>query len=116
MKGILLLAALAILPSAELPERCDLLDDNTVIQDEDGRYVLRQWLVYDWHADKGCHHIARWKLWKHEEARHDFATGEWVVVIEGHEYRAKVYRMTVSNFDPELRDRELLPVNKRRLK
>jgi hypothetical protein len=114
MNAIVLLAALAILPRAELPERVDLLETNH-FHDSEGREVFVQHIAYDWHTRHGCHHVAAWALCK-SEARHDFTRGEWVVSFKDREFRAPVYRESWTQRDPELVDREAWPVNQRRFK
>lgn len=115
MNGFILIAALAILPQGELPERCDLLEINH-LYDGEGREVFTQNIAWDWHPRHGKHHVACWSLCKEQQARFDFTTGEWVLRLKEKEFRAPTWRETWTMVDPEREDCETWPKEWRRLK
>lgn len=105
---------LALLLFVTVPERLnryDVLERNTVLS-EDGREVLRQWIVWDWASIDGVHRCQWWAIDRGEEVRRT-ADG-WSVTVDGKRIAARWYRATRTTHDPELCDRERWQVGNRR--
>lgn len=128
MTTLLLAAALlATVPQdAVLRDRCDLIEVNA-FHDQDAKLIFTQCLFWDWCPTRSCHRICDWKLIRQNRdqfdaknitIKRDFSTGEWVATWSDdsgpREVRAATYRDSLTQFDPELLDRDKHPVQERR--
>ena len=104
---------LAILPmDGDLKrETVDCIELNRTY-DECGQLVFTQWILWDWNGAR--HDVVAWRLDKpdmHFQERRLTLTwyeGGWRQV------KAKYWRETWEQFDPELAEREILPKQQRR--
>lgn len=114
-----LLLMILPLPPAALSDRCDLVELNH-FYDEQGRLVFDQVIFYDWHDDEGRFHVRASRLVKQESmipARDWSAGGYRCFWFEGdvsRDVRARFFRETWTQYDPELAEREHLPKELRR--
>jgi hypothetical protein len=129
MNGFILTAALlATLPVDDgvLRDRCDVLEVNHYFDDE-ARPVFTQLLFLDWCPRASCHHCADWRLMKQGTDQFnrwqitihkEYATGDWVATwtddAGAREVRAKQWRESFTQHDPEMTERERWPVDQRR--
>ena len=117
---------LAILPLGTVPapcpatvDRCDLMELNH-FYDEQGRLVFDQVIFYDWSDDDARHMVRAWRLVKHPSQlpQRDWSGGGYAAVWQDGEVlrhvRAKFFRETWTQYDPELDEREHLPKERRK--
>lgn len=93
-----------------IPDRCDRLEINHVY-DCNGRHSFTQAIFWDWYSD-GTLHVSAWSiLGKHrlERGRIVFYQRQTLRVVE-----FSTWCESWTQGDPELRDRQLLPVERRR--
>lgn len=118
---MLALLLLSIVPYETIVEDQVGLIEVNLLHDDEGKLTLTQAIFYDWKPRKGRHEVAAWKLVKSPAMwpRRDHVRGDWVcrwVDEQGRNraVRAPTWRETYTQFDPELLDREHLPVGERR--
>ena len=97
----------------------DLIEVNH-FYDEHGRLVFDQVIFYDWAATEGRYNVRAWRLLKEKAQvpRRNFLTGEYETIWNDGDVlrrvRGQAFRETWTQHDPELREREYLPKEKRR--
>lgn len=102
----------AILPQAEpVVTRCDTIEKNAVF-DGCGKRVLTQWIFF------AGDDVVAWRLATDELILRDWKRGgfilRWSDGAVFREVRAKCYRVSFTQFDVEIDQRETLPQEKRR--
>lgn len=107
MTTITILTALFLPPLAEPPtNRYDVLERNVCGES------FCQWIVWDWDHQDGEHRCQGWFRDKGE--RVERTADGWRVMVDGVRIEAKSFRVTRTDADPELLDRERWAVEKRR--
>ena len=97
-------------PLREPPvNRYDVLERNVVVSEES---EFAQWIVWDWDSEAGVHRCQGW--WRDGGERVQRTADGWRVKVGGVVIEARTVRVTRTDTDPELRDRESWPVEKRR--
>jgi hypothetical protein len=111
---------LGIVPQLPLvSDRVDVLELNRVYDDQ-GRPVLTQMIFWDWHQRDARLHVVAWRLWKDESQQplRDWSQGDFVLLWNDgellREVRAKTWRESWTQFDPELQDRNTFAKEHRR--
>lgn len=105
-------------------ERVDVIEFNQVCKvDELGRIKsvnLNQWIFWDWDGSSGEFLVRDWRRYdkRQEPPRYDHKRREWYLLFKDDDewitIRATSYVLTRSNFDPEIENRKLLTVDRRR--
>lgn len=120
MLALLITAALAITPIPDvLRESVDLVELNH-FYDFDGRLVFDQIIFQDWSERDARYQVVAWRLAKTPDIlpERDFARGGYACVwVDGsvvRSVRARDYRESWTQYDPELAEREVLPKERRR--
>jgi hypothetical protein len=113
--------ALAAMLMPMPPQYVEVLELNTVIfcevESTDMGWTvradvrLRQWIGWDWDA-AGDYHATWWAMYRGEVPA--YYDGLWRVRILGRDIVARRLELTVTSYDPELRDRERYPECERR--
>lgn len=90
--------------------RCDMIEVNHVYG-EDGAYRFTQVIAWEWLPDYCVHRVQDWKFIKRWQMR----DGAFIGWGDSECYRAHpdLFRETWTQFDAEMRDREMFPVDKR---
>jgi len=116
---------LALLLTGHIDHDPSLKDNVEMIElnhlyDGQGKLVLDQWIFYDWSGRLSQFVVVDWrrsktdifvsKNWKTGEYNLTFFDGDYLRKI-----RSKIYRETWTQYDPELKNREIVPVEHRRL-
>jgi hypothetical protein len=97
-------------PLRETPvNRYDVLERNVVVGEES---EFCQFVVWDWDHEAGVHRCQGW--WRDSGERVQRTVDGWRVKVGGVVIEARAVRVTRTNTDPELRDREAWPVERRR--
>ena len=116
----LLLASAGIVPvETVVDDSVDLIEINHVSQ-SDGRAEFTQVIFYDWIADEGRFQIRTWRMHKQvqQEPYRDWNTDRYTLRFYDkgilREVHSKSVRHTWTNYDPEVAERKVLPVHKRR--
>ena len=106
---------------------CEISDDVDLIEvnhfyDDQGRLVFDQVIYYDWSNQHDRYQVRDWRLLKSSSQvplrdwRHGGYTSSWPDFKQSdvlRRVRAKVFRETWEQHDPELEDREFWPQEKR---
>ncbi|WP_145056962.1 hypothetical protein [Lignipirellula cremea] len=121
--GLLLLALLSTYAAAPVEtvigESVDLIEINH-FYDEQGRLVFDQVIFYDWSEERSCYAVRAWRLLKKREQAptRDWRTGDYRAMWRDgetlREIRSPAMRISWTQYDPELRNREILPKEDRR--
>jgi hypothetical protein len=113
-------AALGLTPlDLVAADKVDVIELNH-FYDGDGRRVFDQVIFWQWHADEGVHHVLAWRLWKSpaQTPWRDWMRGGYLSIWHDGDrlraIRARSFRETWTQHDPELDDRQLLPPEQRR--
>lgn len=102
---------LFVAPLRDQPvNRYDVLERN-VVEHEDGS-EFAQFVVWDWDSEAGVHRCQGW--WRDSGERVQRTAEGWRVKVGGVLIEARAFRATRTESDPELRDREAWPVERRR--
>lgn len=106
------LALVAILPApAPVRDECETIERNATY-DECGKLVFLQWIFW------GTEHVQAWRLDKGQTIERDYRRGGYVLRWHDgdtfREVRAKCYRETWTQYDPEQHDRDEWPKEWRR--
>lgn len=103
-----LLLAIAISTSTPLPhvEVCEINETPTIKQ-----VILYRWM---WLPTGRSHHVSQWWI-IHNEPLVQRRNGMWLVASEGRLFTARSLRRTTTPHDPELRDRDKLHEESRRV-
>ena len=115
----LILSAILPQPDGVLRDAVDLIEVNH-FYDDCGRLVFDQAIFWDWSEDESCYHVRAWRLIKQVEQlpRRDHARGGYSVLWhDGEVIRqllASGVQETWTQWDPEMREREKFPVERRR--
>jgi hypothetical protein len=125
MTTILLTAALlATVPHDDVQRDRVCCIETNAFHDSEAKPVFNQAIFYDFNPRKGRHEVVDWKLIKNRDGvvniqvRRDYRTGEYVARWDEdggpREVRALTWKDTQTQTDPELLDRDNLPVDRRR--
>lgn len=113
-------AALGLTPAGDVAsDSVDLIEVNH-FYDEHGRLVFDQVIFYDWCTSQNRYQVRAWRLLKKPSQipTHNVNTGEYETTWHDGDVlrrvRARAYRESWTQHDPELREREYLPKDKRR--
>lgn len=110
--GITLLLT-SIYPIQERVTYYDLIELNTFTLETNGLAVsTEQYIAWDWDTQAGCYRCQWWEIKKHrclEKVPEGYQLRIGVKII-----RAKLKKVTYTNYDPEILDRQVWPVEKRR--
>jgi len=117
---VLVFAATSLVPLT--PTVCDNVDaiELNHVYDGRGRLMLRQLIFWDWDERSARRHVIAWRLWKPGQPtplRNAADVGYTLVFRDGkvlRRVRARVYRETWTQFDPEIDDRRRLSEDRRR--
>jgi hypothetical protein len=104
-------AAVILLLSTPHVTNYDVLERNVVLN-EDGGVVREQYICWDWDHDAGVHRCQGW--WRDSGERVQRTADGWRVKVGGVVIESRTFRATRTDTDPELRDREAWPVERRR--
>lgn len=114
------LAALGLTPAGDVAQdSVDLIEVNH-FYDEHGRLVFDQVIFYDWCTSQNRYQVRAWRLLKKPSQipLRNFDTGEYETVWHDGDVlrrvRAQSFRESWTQHDPELREREYLPKDRRR--
>lgn len=115
--------------SDRLVERCDVIEVNAYFDDQ-AKHVFDQLLLWDWVHDDGRYQLRAWRMVKWNPAtkesaptsqmlpRFDQGRGVWVCEwMDGDVHRrivAESLRVTQTQYDAELTERDVLPKEHRR--
>lgn len=105
-----------------LVERCDLIELNHFTDHQHNR-VFDQIIFYEWKWKESRHEIIAWRMLKSNSQipRKNWVGGGWVANWRDSQggdvdrcVMANSYRVTYTTHDPEVENRDVLPVDKRR--
>lgn len=114
-----LLLAVVPLPDGTLAETCDLIELNW-FYDERGKLVFQQTIFYDWSSEYARYNVRDWRLVKTtaQLPQRDWSSGGYVAMWQdGEQFRrlqSKHFCETWTQYDVELLEREILPIEHRR--
>ena len=115
-----LVVSLGIAPRENVArEAVDLIEVNH-FYDEHGRLVFDQVIFYDWSQDDARYMVRAWRLVKNpaQLPQRDWKDGGYAAVWQDGDLmrhvRAKSFRETWTQYDPELIEREFLPKERRK--
>ena len=113
------MAAFGLTPSSDVAaESVDLIEVNH-FYDEHGRLVFDQVIFYDWCSAENRYQVRAWRLLKKPSQipSKNLQTGEYVTTWHDGDVlrcvRAASFRESWTQHDPELREREYLPKDRR---
>lgn len=123
--GAALLLALALcgdvrdtrMPVVE--DRVDNIHENHFF-DDDGRHVLDQQIYSDWCDEAERHQVRAWRLMRYVNQRvvRDYKRGGYISIwVDGERLRvirAHSFTESWSQYDPELLERSVLPIDQRK--
>lgn len=111
---------LAVVPLAEpLRERCDVIELNHMY-DGEGRLVFDQVIFWDWTPDECRYQVRAWRIvkWPSQIPERDHARACWRTVFRDGEVLRVVESQSMgetwTQYDPEVFEREVLPIHRRR--
>jgi hypothetical protein len=121
MCAILLLLAANIDLSTTLNDRVDLIELNHFYDDQ-GRLVFDQWLFYDWDNHHRQFIIVDWRLCKTNDiVMRNHHRRNYSLSFPDHKHRNALRKVTAggycetwTQYDPELVNREIVPIDRRR--
>jgi len=112
--------ALTLTPGSNVAcDSVDLIEVNH-FYDEHGRLVFDQVIFYDWCTSENRYQVRAWRLLKKpsQMPQRNLHTGEYVTTWHDGDVlrrvRAESFRESWTQYDPELREREHLPKDRRR--
>ncbi len=97
----------------------DLIEVNH-FYDEHGKHVFDQLIFYDWSPQESRFEVRAWRMMKkvRQEPLRDWNTSDYKLIFHEHGILRKVrgasFHETWTQFDPEIADRQLLPMHLRR--
>lgn len=100
---VFLLLLLLPLPSPELPS-VDLAEINNYTTTSRPDHVQHQIILWDWDYEYNCYVVVYWK----------FVTNDSEISRILSQVNYKVFRETATCYDPELLNRDIVPVHRRR--
>lgn len=116
----LLLILAALLPTEDVVrERVDLIETNHFYDDQ-GRLVFDQLLFYEWSNEDARHQLLAWRMVKNSNQIPEYSHGRkvWSATFKDGDVLRRIdagyTRETITQYDPELSEREHLPKEKRR--
>ncbi len=124
--GAIVIAATIAVTSVSLQPRWPVVEDRVDLievnhfYDGRGNHVLDQVIFYDWSAPEGRFHVCDWRLLKcaSQWPYRDWSHGGYVVLWRDgsvlRRVRARDYRETWTQHDPETGNRRYLPRSARR--
>lgn len=113
---------LSFLPTSQVPtNHVDLIELNRLLHD-DGKVAMQQYIFLRFESVNldYAYHVADWRLVDKVNRRPEKLRDGWLLTWRDQKdekhYRvfARVYFETTSNYDPEIKDREVLECGKRR--
>lgn len=120
MSIALIIAALTLLPSDDVVvDSVDMIEVNH-FHDDEGGHVFDQLIFRDWDAQANRFQVRAWRLLKFtgQWPTHNWLTGRYEIIWHDGEItrrvEAKAMRETWTQHDPEMRERDYLPKEKRR--
>lgn len=118
--ALLLAAVCGLSPESPLAaDATDLIELNHCYN-EDGLPVFRQLVFWEWSPRAGEYHVAAYRVLRSDSAtlRYDWRRNEYVAAWCDNgvlrEVRAAHHRVTWTQYDPELEDRQYFPQDRRR--
>lgn len=117
--GLVVAATGIVRVETVVDDSVDLIEINHVIQ-SDGRAEFTQIIFYDWVADEGRFQIRTWRMHKQVQRAPYFDGNADRYTLRFYdkgllrEVHSKSVRHTWTNYDPEVAERKVLPVHKRR--
>ena len=119
LSTILSLACCGAAPAtSEVVDRVDLIEVNH-LYDQHGRHVIDQLIFYDWDSATRRFQVRAWRLLKSEEQRprKSWPKGDYVTTWRDQNIVRRVHavqtRETWTTHDPEVREREIYPMEQR---
>ena len=110
---------LSLTPSNDVAsDSVDLIEVNH-FYDEHGRLVFDQVIFYDWCTSENRYQVRAWRLLKKPSQipHRDMNTGEYLTTWHDGDVlrrvQARSFRESWTQYDPELREREYLPKDRR---
>lgn len=114
----LLIILAALLPTDDVVrERVDMIEVNRFYDDQ-GRLVFDQLLFYEWDGER--HQLHAWRMIKTDNQIPEYSHGRkvWSATFKDGDVLRRIdagyTRETITQYDPELSEREHLPKEKRR--
>ena len=117
MIGILLLS---FLPARVEVDHVDWIELNSVVSQDGKTEQLRQYIFWQLQTVdfEPNYHVVGWRLYDHVNARPVSRGDLWSLAWHDKKVRrcvvGRVFKETKGNYDPELKDRDVLPCDKRR--
>lgn len=97
----------------------DLIEVNH-FYDERGKHVFDQLIFYDWSPNQSRFEVRAWRMMKkvRQEPLRDWSTSDYKLIFHEHGMLRKVRGASIhetwTQFDPEIADRQWLPMHLRR--
>jgi len=116
---LLLLCGMVVPETGIMCDTVDLIEVNHFYDDE-ARLVFLQVIFYDWAYYENRYQVRAWRLLKHDSQipRYNWTSGDYETIFQDGDVirrvRAKYYRETWTQYDPEIEERERLPKDCRR--
>ncbi len=119
LSTLVVAAAISLSPSSPVAsDSVDLIEVNH-FYDEHGRLVFDQVIFYDWCTSENRYQVRAWRLLKKPSQipHRNLNTGEYLTTWHDGDVlrrvRASSFRESWTQYDPELREREYLPKDRR---
>lgn len=119
LSTLVVAAAISLSPSSPAAsDSVDLIEVNH-FYDEHGRLVFDQVIFYDWCTSENRYQVRAWRLLKKPSQipHRNLNTGEYLTTWHDGDVlrrvRASSFRESWTQYDPELREREYLPKDRR---
>lgn len=112
MKELLLLFALIIPQGDSLTPVYPMVEFN-VVCNEQGNYRFQQVLCWDHYEGLHATHIRKWAMMDHTTVWFPRNDGTTVIIHKGEKFYARETKFSVTNYDPEERDRQYVQINER---
>ena len=118
--SLMAVALLGLNPTHDVAQdQVDLIEVNH-FYDEHGRLVFDQVIFYDWSDSQSRYQVRAWRLLKNKAQipSKNFQTGDYETIWHDGDVLRRVrgasFRESWTQYDPELREREYLPKDRRR--
>lgn len=118
--SLMAVALLGLNPTHDVAQdQVDLIEVNH-FYDEHGRLVFDQVIFYDWSHSQSRYQVRAWRLLKNKAQipSKNFQTGDYETIWHDGDVLRRVrgasFRESWTQYDPELREREYLPKDRRR--
>lgn len=120
MHALLMVAAIGIVPNETVAaDSVDVIEVNHYY-DHHGQLVFDQVIFWRWLTGDQERHVVAWRMLKHthQTPRRDWRRGGYFMIWVDHEMLrrvgAKVLQETWTQYDPEVQDRQCVPLHRRR--